>query len=80
MFFNPSCFLFPDENNCVPGDTFKVSDKENLVKFTNYEKFAFNQNKTQLAANYISLFTFTICLIYLIYNFIIFLFRLRKGY
>jgi len=80
MFFNPSCFLFPKENNCLPGDTFEILDKEKLVKFTNYEKFAFNQNKIQLAANYISLFTFTVSIIYLIYNFIIFLFRLRKGY
>ena len=22
VFFNPSCFLFPEENNCLPGDTF----------------------------------------------------------
>ena len=22
--FNPSCFLFPEENNCLPGDTFKT--------------------------------------------------------
>ena len=80
MFFNPSCFLFPNENNCLPGDTFKISDKEKLIKFTSYEKFAFNQNKIQIAANYISLFAFTVCLIYLIYNFVIFLFRLRKGY
>ena len=22
-FFNPSCFVFPKENNCIPGDLFK---------------------------------------------------------
>ena len=32
-FFNPSCFLFPKENNCLPGDVFKNDEKQNLMKF-----------------------------------------------
>ena len=24
MFFNPSCFLFPEENNCKPGELVNV--------------------------------------------------------
>ncbi|HJO77119.1 MAG TPA: hypothetical protein QF874_00575, partial [Pelagibacteraceae bacterium] len=78
MFFNPSCFLFPKENNCLPGDTFKVSEKEKLVKFANYKKFEFKKNKFQKVANYVSIFTFMGCLLYLIYNFIIFVYNLRK--
>ena len=27
MLFNPSCFLFPKENNCLPGDTFLITEK-----------------------------------------------------
>ena len=78
MFFNPSCFLFPEENDCLPGDTFKVSEKEKLIKFTNYEKFEFKQNKIQIFSNYISIFVFIGSLLYLIYHFIIFIFTLRK--
>ena len=80
MFFNPSCFLFPKENNCLPGDTFKISEKEKLIKFTKYKKFAFQQNKFQIIANYVSIFTFVGCLIYLMYNFLIFVNELRKRY
>ena len=78
--FNPSCFLFPEENNCLPGDTFKISDKEKLVKFANYKKFEFKQNKFQIISNYISIITFMGCLLYLIYLFFIFIYNLRKKY
>ena len=78
--FNPSCFLFPEENNCLPGDTFKISDKKKLIKFANYEKFEFKQNKFQIVSNYISIFTFVGCLLYLIYRFFIFIHNLRKKY
>ena len=80
MFFNPSCFLFPKENNCLPGDTFKISEKEKLVKFTKYKKFKFQQNGFQIISNYVSIFTFLGCLIYLMYHFLIFINNLRKKY
>ena len=77
---NPSCFLFPEENNCLPGDTFKTSEKEKLIKFANYKKFKFKQNKIQIVSNYISIFTFIGCLLYLIYLFITFIYNSRKKY
>ena len=80
MFFNPSCFLFPDENNCAIGDTFKVSEKDKLLKFTRYEKFEFNQNKIQIFSNYISILVLFGSLFYLVYRFVIFVFYLRKNY
>ena len=80
MFFNPSCFLFPKENNCLPGDTFKISEKDKLTKFTKYKKFEFQQNKFQIISNYVSFFTFVGCLIYLMYYFITFTNELRKRY
>ena len=80
MFFNPSCFLFPKENNCLPGDTFKILEKEKLIKFTKYKKFEFQQSKFQIISNYVSIFTFLGCLIYLMYNFLIFINNLRKKY
>ena len=36
MFFNPSCFLFPEENNCLPGDTFKILEKEDTPSGYSY--------------------------------------------
>ena len=80
MFFNPSCFLFPEANNCLPGDTFKISEREKLKKFSNYEKFPFTQHKIQAASNYISFFTFMYCMLYLLYNFIIFLYNLKRKH
>ena len=80
MFFNPSCFLFPEENNCLPGDTFKVSEKEKLTKFANYEKFEFKQSKIQTYSNYISVFTIIGCLLYLTWCLIIFTYNFRKKY
>jgi len=79
MFFNPSCFLFSKENNCSPGDTFKVSDKEKLNKFTNYQKFDFKQNQLQIFSNYISIITFAASLIYLIYYLIASIYNSRKN-
>ena len=78
-FFKPSCFLFPKANNCLPGDLFKVSEKEKLIKFTTYKKFDFKQNKLQIISNYISILTFISCLLYLIYSFVMFIYNLRKN-
>ena len=80
MFFNPSCFLFPNENNCLPGSTFKKSEKEKLLKFTKYKKFNFNQNIIQIIANYLSFFSFLFCLIYLIYHLVMFILKPKKKY
>ena len=79
-FFNPSCFLFPKENNCLPGDTFKISEKEKLIKFTNYDKFKFEQNILQKISNFVSIFAFVGCLLYLMYGLIVCLFSIRKKY
>ena len=79
MFFNPSCFLFPEENNCSPGDLFKISEKEKLIKFTTFNKFDFKKNRLQIISNYISILTFIGCFLYLIYSFVIFIYNLRKN-
>ena len=79
-FFDPSCFIFSKENNCLPGDIFKISETEKLIKFTSYEKFNFKQNKIQVVANYLSIFSFVFCLLYLLYHFFIFIYSLRKKY
>ena len=73
MFFNPSCFLFPKENNCSLADTFKTSEKGKLINFLNYKKFDFKISKVQLLANYISIFFFLVSFLYLVYYFFSFI-------
>ena len=80
MFFNPSCFLYPEENDCQPGDTFKISEKEKLIQFTNYNKFEFKLSKVQIFSNYVSLITFVMILFYLLYCLIIFVYDHKRKY
>ena len=74
-FFNPACYLFPEENNCSKGDLFDVSEKENLIKFLNYEKLSFRQSNLQILSNYISFYTFLIFISYIIIYILINLIR-----
>ena len=64
-FFNPSCFIFPKENNCIPGDMFKKTQINELENFLNYKPFKFKLSKLQKIFNYISLISliFSICFI-----------------
>ena len=68
-FLNPSCFLFPGENNCNPGDLFKKSQINNLNKFLKYKKIQFKKPLIQSISDYISLLTFIFSLFFLIKNF-----------
>jgi hypothetical protein len=64
-FLNPSCFIFPKENNCMPGDMFKKTQINELENFLNYKAFKFKLSKLQKIFNYISLISliFSICFI-----------------
>jgi len=42
-FKNPSCYLFPAENNCLPGEHFQTSQSSELEKFLSYEKFNYSK-------------------------------------
>lgn len=70
-FFNPSCFVFPNENGCFPGDLFKKDQINNLKKFLNYKKFDFNLSKSQNIFNYLSVISFLLSIFYIIYYLII---------
>ena len=54
-----------------------MSEKDKLLKFANYKKFKFNQNKIQIFSNYISFFTFLSSLLYCL---VIFIYNLKKKY
>jgi len=63
---NPSCYLYPDENGCDPGDHFRSDQVEQLNNFISYRPFGFKINAAQRVANWVSLITFLTCLLLLI--------------
>ena len=58
---NPACYVFPDENNCIPGDHFRADQKEELLSFISYKGYEFNMPKTQYISNWVSLVTILMC-------------------
>ena len=65
-FYKPSCFLFPEENSCKPYDHFKVSEKDDLKQFLNFNKFQYILPSNYKILNYFCLFLlmFSIFLIF----------------
>ena len=59
--------MFPNENNCNPGDLFEKNQINNLERFLNYKPFKFKMSKLQIIFNYISFISFIITIVYLIY-------------
>ena len=55
-FYKPSCFLFPEENNCKPYDHFKVSEKDDLEQFMNFNQFQYTLFSYYKILNYVCLF------------------------
>ncbi len=66
-FFNPSCFMFPKENKCLPGDVFKKDQINKLNNFLNYKTFEFKMSKMQKFFNYISILSLALIFSYIIY-------------
>ena len=67
-FLNPSCFLFPKENNCVPGDLFTINQKKDLEKFLKYKSINFKKNIIQYIFDYLSIATFLFLLVLIFVN------------
>ena len=55
---NPACYIFPEENQCEPGDHFLVSQEQDLREFVHYRNYRFNMPGYQLALNWLGLVTF----------------------
>lgn len=51
---NPACYVYPEENNCKPGDHFRSDQLEEARKFVNYKPFAFNFSAAQKWANWLT--------------------------
>lgn len=66
-FNNPSCFVFPNENGCSPGDFFKKDEIKNLELFLNYKKFKFKQSEFQIFSNYTSLLVLLVFISFIVF-------------
>jgi len=55
---NPSCYIFPKENGCLPGDHFRVDQREQLHNFRHYRAIQFHMPPMQRVANWVSVMAF----------------------
>lgn len=62
---NPACYLYPEQNNCTPGDHFTVEQRMAAEAFVNYKPFPFNFSLAQKTANNITYATLMFLLVLL---------------
>jgi len=51
---NPSCYVYPRENNCEPGEHFRVGQKADMESFIAYRPFHFEISTAQKIANLVT--------------------------
>ncbi len=66
--YNPACFVYPESNDCTPGDRIKVSDMENFEQFVEGKKTQWKVPVMQSILNWVSLLTLLTSLTYLTYH------------
>ena len=71
---NPACYVYPEENGCLPGDHFTVAQRKSAQAFANYRPFPFKFSTTQKIAN--GLTQITLALLAGLFVFML----LRKGF
>jgi hypothetical protein len=52
---NPSCYLYPQENQCTPGDHFRTDQITMASQFINFRPFVFQVSRMQHLANWLNL-------------------------
>jgi hypothetical protein len=65
---NPACYTFPKENSCQAGDHFKLSQKNELQRFTQYLPYDFNMPLSQKVANWVSLVSWFLASLLLLFR------------
>jgi hypothetical protein len=79
-FKNPACYLFPEENQCVPGDEFTTSQMDEAATLASYRTFDFNRPLIQKIAGWVNLATLAAALLVLVGVPVLWLFgRRTKG-
>ena len=53
----PSCYVYPEENGCAPGDHFETADREKALAFAAYRPLPFQFSALQKRANQVSLWS-----------------------
>jgi len=48
---NPACYVFPEVNDCLPGDHFKICEQKKAMAFTHYRPYDFEMTFLQKIAN-----------------------------
>lgn len=64
---NPACYLYPAENNCQPGDHFKVTQTTEAQLFAQYKPFPFEISGKQKIANWVTKISLLFVLVWLAY-------------
>ncbi len=67
-FHNPSCFLFPEENSCSPGERFSTRERQSLDQLLRYQPLAFVKSRQQQIADMVSLLALLLGLAWLIWS------------
>lgn len=62
---NPACYVWPEANNCEPGDHFTVEQKKAAEAFANYRPYPFHMPAIQKAANWVNGLALIAALIFL---------------
>ncbi len=62
-FKNPACYVYPEANDCEPGDHFKAADRTKLDALLNFQPWEFETSKTQKIANAVTQFSLVLCLL-----------------
>lgn len=60
---NPACYVFPNENNCRPGDRFRADQLAQAKSFTQYRPFAFQISTGQAVANRVTFLTLVVVIL-----------------
>lgn len=52
---NPACYVFPEENDCKPGDSFRADQRAAAEAFVAYKPYPFNKSRLQRIADYLTM-------------------------
>ncbi|MEY2632830.1 MAG: hypothetical protein RIR00_1484 [Pseudomonadota bacterium] len=63
---NPACLLYPEENQCAPGNAFRRSERDAALAFASYHPYAFEQPAGQQVANGVSQTVLCLVLVWLL--------------
>ncbi len=61
---NPACYLFPEENNCAPGDHFTIAQQDQAARFATNQPFNWRMSWWQRLADWTSMLTLILSLLW----------------